>query len=211
VYVDNCGTSDASNIAANLQYATIRNSISVNATGTANGNGITIGHEGYPGIEAICENNLFLNNAAKAVFLQGSTTHDITVRNNIILDNGVGSSGLNSGGVAVYVGVEDSLIIDNEILGNRLGVSFMQTSENNMVEDNRIKSSTLHGVRSDGINNTLKDNALANASNILNDVNEVNLIKINNTETGVEPIDYSYLLSLPLTDLQRSVLEDYLN
>lgn len=211
VYVDNCGTSDASNIAANLQYATIRNSISANASGRDNGNGITIGHEGYPGIEAVCENNLFINNAAKGVFLQGTTTHATTVRNNIILKNGVGSSGLNSGGVAVYVSVEDSLIVDNEILGNRLGISFMQTSENNIAEDNRIKSSTLHGVRSDGINNTLKDNELANSSNILNDVNEVNLIKINNTETGEAPIDYSYLLSLPLTDLQRSVLVDFLN
>lgn len=211
VHVDNCGTSDASNIAANLQYATIRNSISVNASGTDNGNGITIGHEGYPAIEAVCENNLFINNAAKGVFLQGTTTHGTTVRNNIILNNGVGSSGLNSGGVAVYVGVEDSLIQNNEILGNRLGISFMQTSENNTAENNRIKSSTLHGVRSDGIDNTLKDNELANSSNILNDVNEVNLIKINNTETGPQTIDYSYLLSLPLTDLQRTVLTDFLN
>lgn len=211
VYVNNCGTSDASNIAANLQYATIRNSISINGIGTDNGNGITIGHEGYPGINSVCENNLFLNNAAKGVFLQGSTTHDIIVTNNIILDNGVGSSGLNSGGVAIYVGLEDCLIIDNEILGNRLGVSFMETSENNIVENNRIKSSTLHGVRSDGLNNTLKENVLANSSNIFNDVHEVNLIEINNTETGEEPLDSRYLLSLPLTDLQRSVLAEYID
>jgi hypothetical protein len=211
VYVDNCGRSDASNITVNLQYATIRNSISANGTGTDNGNGITIGHEGWPAIESVCENNLFINNSAKGVFLQGTTTRDVIVRNNIILDNGVGSSGLNSGGVAIYVGIRDSLIIDNEILGNRLGVSFMQTSNNNIVENNRIKSSKLYGVRSDGINNTLKDNLLANASNILNDVNEVNLIKINNTESGEETIDYSFLLGLPLTDLQRSVLEEYLN
>jgi hypothetical protein len=211
VYVNNCGTSDASNIAANLQYATMRNSICINGAGTDNGNGITIGHPGYPGIEAICENNLFINHAAKGVFLQGPTTRDIIVRNNIILDNGVGSSGPNSAGVGFYYGIEDSVIIDNEILGNRQGISFEQTSENNIVENNRIKSSTLYGVRSEGINNTLKDNILANDVNVLNGVNEVNLIKINNTETGEEVLDYSYLLDLPLTDLQRSVLTEYLD
>jgi parallel beta-helix repeat protein len=103
------------------------------------------------------------------------------------------------------------VIIDNEILGNRQGISFEQTSENNIVENNRIKSSTLYGVRSEGINNTLKDNILANDVNVLNGVNEVNLIKINNTETGEEVLDYSYLLDLPLTDLQRSVLTEYLD
>ena len=145
------------------------------------------------------------------MFLQGTTTRDIIVRNNIILDNGVGSSGPNSGGVAFYYGIEDSVIINNEILGNRLGISFEQTSENNIVEDNRIQSSTLYGVRSDGINNTLKDNLLANSINVSNGVNEVNLIKINNTESGEETLDYSYLLSLPLTDLQLSVLAEYLD
>jgi nitrous oxidase accessory protein NosD len=209
--VDNCGTSDASNIAVNLQYATIRNSISVNGTGTDNGNGITIGHEGWPAIESVCENNLFLNNSAKGVFLQGTTTRDIIVRNNIILNNGVGSSGLNSGGIAVYVGIQDSVMTNNEILGNRLGISFMQTSADNLAENNRIKSSTMAGVRSDGINNTLKDNELANSTNVAHGINEVNLVEVNNTETGEQPIDYSYLLDLPLTDLQRSVLQAFLD
>lgn len=211
VYVDNCGTSDASNIAVNLQYATIRNSISANGTGTDNGNGITIGHEGWPAIESVCENNLFLNNSAKGIFLQGTATRDIIVRNNIILSNGVGSSGLNSGGIAVYIGIRDSSMVNNEILGNRLGISFMQTSENNLAENNRIKSSTLAGVRSDGINNTLKDNSLANSTNIANGVNEVNLVEINNTETGEQSLDYGYLLNLPLTDRQRAVLTEFLN
>lgn len=211
VFVDNCGTSDASNIAMNLQDGIFENSISINASGKTNGNGLTIGHEGYPAFNSIIRNNLFINNATKGVWSQGSTNTYISILNNIIIDNGNDSIHPNSAGITVYFGALRTLIQGNEIIGNIRGVNLSNTSANTSIIDNRITNSDLYGIDNDGLNTIIKSNDLSNSINIFNDVNYTNLIDTNNRKLGLIAIDYARLKTLPwLTDLQKEVLNELL-
>jgi hypothetical protein len=209
VYVDNCGTSNASNITMNLQNGIFENSISINASGSANGNGLTIGHEGYPAFNSIVRNNLFINNATKGVFIQGSTNKDISVLSNIIMHNGNGSVHSNSAGITTYYGVSNTIISNNEIIGNLRGVNMTRTSTNTLIVNNRITASELYGIDSDGLHSIVKDCDLSNATNIFHDKGEVDLKVVNNVSfSPLTTIDYRYLDALPwLTDLQRAVLK----
>jgi hypothetical protein len=211
VYVDNCGTSNASNITMNLQNGIFENSISINASGSINGNGLTIGHEGYPAFNSIVRNNLFINNATKGIFIQGSTNTNIIVTDNIIMSNGNKSLHENSAGITTYFGVSNTLISNNEIIGNLRGVNMTNTSTNTTIINNRITTNDLYGIDSDGLNSTIKDCYLYNATNIFHGTQEVNLTTINNViSSSKNPIDYSYLLALPwLTDVQKEVLGNY--
>ncbi|MEQ8216668.1 MAG: right-handed parallel beta-helix repeat-containing protein [Arenibacter sp.] len=212
VYVDNCGTSDASNIAINLQNGIFENSISINARGKNNGNGLTVGHEGYPAFNSVIRNNLFINNATKGVWLQGSTNSDISILNNIIVNNGNGSKHPNSAGVTVYFGALRTLIQGNEILGNMRGVNLSNTSGTTTILDNRIINNDLNGIENDGLNTSIKSNHLSNTTNIFNDDNYTNLTETNNNKQGLIPIDYSRLKTLPwLTDKQKTVIYKLVN
>lgn len=184
-YVDNCGTSNASNIATNLQYGVVKNCIIINGTGTTNGNGITLGHEGYPALDCVFENNLVANNNSKGVFVQGSTCDKVKIRNNIILENGLGTNHLSSAGIAVYYAVNNTLIENNEIIGNKRGIELRQTSLNTSIINNRMTNNILENVLDAGINTIIENN------------NEIT--------------DLSYLFDLPLTDLQLSVLATFIN
>lgn len=210
VYVDNCGTSDASNITMNLQDGIFENSISINASGKTNGNGLTIGHEGYPAFNSIIRNNLFINNATKGVWLQGSTNTDISILNNIIIDNGNGSIYPNSAGVTVYFGALRTLIQGNEIIGNIRGVNLSNTSATTTIIDNRIANSDLYGIDNDGLSTRIISNDLSNSTNIFNDANSTNLIETNNIKSGMIHKDYdTRSKTLPwLTDLQKVVLKE---
>ena len=212
VYVDNCGTSDASNITMNLQDGIFENSISINAPGKTNGNGLTIGHEGYPAFNSIIRNNLFINNATKGVWLQGSNNTDISILNNIIIDNGNGSIHPNSAGVTVYSGALRTLIQGNEIIGNIRGVNLSNTSTATTIIDNRITNSDLYGIDNDGLSTRIKSNDLSNSTNIFNDVNYTNLTEANNIKLGSNPLDYKRLKTLPwLTDVQIEALDKLIN
>jgi nitrous oxidase accessory protein NosD len=213
VYVDNCGTSDASNITMNLQEGIFENSISINAPGKNNGNGLTIGHEGYPAFNSIIRNNLFINNATKGVWLQGSTNTDISILNNIIINNGNGSIHPNSAGVTVYFGALRTLIQGNEIIGNIRGVNLSNTSATTTIIDNRIINSELYGIDNDGLSTRIISNDLSNSTNIFNDSNYANLIETNNIKLDLIHKDYDIrLMTLPwLTDLQKVVLKELLD
>ena len=212
VYVDNCGTSDASNISMNLQDGIFENSISTNASGTRNGNGLTIGHEGYPAYNSIIRNNLFINNATKGVWLQGSTNADISILDNIIIKNGKGSRHSNSAGVTVYFGAKRTLIKCNEIIENIRGVNLSKTSNRTTIIENRIVNNDLYGIDNDGLNTKIESNDLSNYMNIFNDANFKNLIETNNIKLSSIPDDYARIKTLPwLTDLQKKVLNEFLN
>jgi hypothetical protein len=211
VYVNNCGTSDGSNITMNLQDGIFENSISINASGKTDGNGLTIGHEGYPAFNSTIRNNLFINNATKGVWLQGSTNTDISILNNIIIDNGNGSKHANSAGVTVYFGALRTLIQGNDIIGNIRGVNLANTSSMTTILDNRIKNNSLYGIDNDGINTKIRTNDLSNTTNIFNDVNHTKLIETNNIKSGSNPIDYTRLKALTwLSAIQKEVLTDFL-
>ena len=212
VYVDNCGTSDASNITMNLQDGIFENSISINASGTTNGNGLTIGHEGYPAFNSIIRNNIFINNATKGVWSQGSTNTDISILNNIIMGNGNGSIHPNSAGITVYFGALRTLIQGNEILGNIRGVNLTNTSGTTTIIYNTIINNDHYGIVNDGLDTTIKSNQLSNTTNIFNDDNSTNLKEINNSKFGLNAKDYSRLKTLPwLTELQKAVLNTFIN
>ena len=212
VYVDNCGTSDASNISMNLQDGIFENSISINARGKANGNGLTIGHEGYPAYNSIIRNNLFINNATKGVWLQGSTNADISILDNIIIKNGKGSRHSNSAGVTVYFGAIRTLIKCNEIIENIRGVNLSKTSKTTTILENKITNSDLYGIDNDGINTKIESNDLSNSINIFNDVHYKNLIETNNMKSSLISKDFARIKRLPwLTDLQKEVLYELLN
>ena len=212
VYVDGCGTSDASNITMNLQEGIFENSISINASGKTNGNGLTIGHEGYPAFNVIIRNNLFINNATKGVWSQGSTNTDISILNNIIMANGTGSKHPNSAGVTVYFGALRTLIQGNEILGNIRGVNLTNTSSTTSIIDNRITNSDLYGIDNDGISSTINSNYLSNRKNIFNDTKFTNLTDTKNIKVDLNLVDYNSLKRVKwLTDLQKEVLNRFVN
>ncbi len=173
---------------------------------------LQIGHEGYPAFNSIIRNNLFINNATKGVWSQGSTNTDISILNNIIIDNGNGSKHPNSAGVTVYFGALRTLIQGNEILGNIRGVNLSNTSGTTTIIDNRISNSDLYGIDNDGISTSIKSNHLSNITNIFNDDNYTNLTETNNIKLGLIPIDYTRLTTLPwLTGLQKEVLHKLIN
>ena len=211
VYVDNCGTSDASNISMNLQEGIFENSISINASGKNNGNGLTIGHEGYPAFNSIIRNNIFMNNATKGVWLQGRTNTNVSILNNIIINNGNGSKHPNSAGVTVYFGASRTLIKGNEIIGNIRGINLSKTSSVTTIIDNRITNSDLYGIDNDGVNTKIESNDLSNSTNIFNDINNTKLIENNNNKLGLVPKNHTRLKTLPwLTDIQKEVLNELL-
>ncbi len=212
VYVDNCGTSDASNITMNMQNGIFENSISINAPGVTNGNGLTLGHKGYPSFNTIVRNNLFINNGTKGVWSQGSTNHDISILDNIVMSNGNGSMHPNSAGVDAYYGTIRMVIQGNEVLENIRGVCLAETTTTTTIFDNRIINSDLYGIDNDGFDTLIDNNKLSNALNIFNDVNYTNLTATNNVEKGAEAsIDYTYLDALDwLSDQQREVLNDFI-
>lgn len=201
-YVDNCGTSDGSNIACGAERLVVTNNISINASGERNGNGITMGHAGSPATDSLCSNNVIVNNAAKGIFLQAGNT--MTIRDNIVINNGVGNEGTNASGIANYS--QFHVIENNTLLENRFGISLHNGSLDIVVRNNRIASSAVAGIRNDGISTYVHDNEFANAVNIRNDANSTNLRFEDNIETAPMPVDYSFLSDLPLTPLQLEVL-----
>ena len=181
LYVDNCGTSDGSNMSLNSEGMLVINNTSINASGKRNGNGITLGHDGSPASYSVCVDNMIKNNWAKGIFIQGKNTKNIFVSGNTIIDNGKNSEGTNSGGIAVYSHSNGHLISENIIIGNRLGISLHKTSANIAIINNKISSSTLYGIRNDGENMTIEGNYLSNERNIQNGNNHKNLSFINNS------------------------------
>ncbi|WP_149302669.1 right-handed parallel beta-helix repeat-containing protein [Pareuzebyella sediminis] len=188
LYVDNCGTSDGSNMSLNSEALLVINNVSINAKGKNNGNGMTLGHDGSPASNSVCINNIIKNNRAKGIFIQGKNTKNVLVFNNMIIGNGKYSEGTNSGGIAVYSYTEGHLLSDNIIVGNKLGVSLHRTSKNVSIINNHIASSTLFGIRNDGENIQIIDNYLSNDKNIYNGMNHKNLSFRNNVTT-VKTID----------------------
>lgn len=194
----------------NLQNGIFENSIRINAPGSVNGNGLTFGHESYPAFNSIVRNNLFVNNATKGIFIQGSTNTDISVSNNIIMNNGNDSEHLNSDGVTTYFCVSNTQISNNEIIGNLRGVNMTNTSTNTTITNNKTTSNDLYEIDSDGLNSIVQDCYLPNAINIYNDAQETNLTEINNALLSAQiHVNYSYLHALSwLTDLKREVLQN---
>lgn len=176
LFVDNCGTSDGSNMSLNSERLLVINNTSINASGIRNGNGITLGHDGAPASYSVCTNNLIFNNASKGIFIQGKNTKNVVVSNNTIKSNGIASKGTNSGGVAVYSGSKGHLIYNNSINGNRLGVSLHRSSQNVSILNNQIVASRLFGIRIDGENIIVRDNYFFNRINVYEGKNSQNLV-----------------------------------
>ncbi|GAA4898058.1 hypothetical protein GCM10023311_23560 [Flaviramulus aquimarinus] len=209
-YVDNCGTSNASNIASGAERIIVTNNISVNSLGDVNGNGITMGHAGFPSTDATCSNNIIVNNTAKGIFLQAG--NNMIVKNNIVINNGIDNNGTNSGGIANYS--KSNLIEGNYVIGNRLGISLHNGSFNMVIKNNSILSSIIYGIRNDGVNTTVQNNSLGNTTNIFNNPEKnsiANLTFSNNNEMPpVFPVDYSFISDLNLTDFQNEILRKLL-
>ncbi|MDB4293679.1 right-handed parallel beta-helix repeat-containing protein, partial [Maribacter sp.] len=184
LFVDNCGTSDGSNMSLNAERLLVINNTSINAGGKRNGNGITLGHDNGPASYSVCMNNIVTNNRAKGIFIQGRNTINVVVSNNTVIGNGNQSLGTNSGGIAVYSGSSGHMISENIISGNRLGISLHKTSQNVVILNNQINSSTLYGIRNDGENSMIKDNYLFNTINVFNGNNHKNPSFINNITTS---------------------------
>ena len=180
LYVDNCGTSDGSNMSLNSERMLVINNTSINASGTRNGNGITLGHDGGPASYSVCSNNFISNNKAKGIFIQGKNTKNVLVLENTIIGNGNDSDGTNSGGIAVYSNTRGHLISDNKIKNNRLGISLHKTSQHVSIINNKITSSALFVIRNDGENTTIQANYFYNVTNIQNGRNYKNLMLKNN-------------------------------
>jgi len=184
--VDDCGQSDASNITSNMVNGIFRNNISINASGTVNGNGFTLGHPlGYDAHNTIVEGNVFYNNAAKGIALQGENTSGNTIINNTIIENGVGSTGTNSGGVALLGGFENT-ISNNVINGNRYGISVDTGNVDIKITNNRIINSTSYGIRNNAIRTKVTDNFIFGnvAGSYLNAVNSTQPFYSNNSEAS---------------------------
>jgi parallel beta-helix repeat protein len=180
LYVDNCGTSDGSNMSLNSEGLLVTNNTSINASGKRNGNGITLGHNGAPASYSVCMNNLVSNNHAKGIFIQGKNTKNVVLLENTVINNGIHSEGTNSGGIAVYSHTKGHLISNNRITGNRLGISLHKTSQDVLILNNQITNSTKFGIRNNGEHIVIQDNYMFNHTNIENQKNSKNLILKNN-------------------------------
>ncbi len=159
VMVDSCGTSDASNITANMRNGLFMHNTSINAPGTNNGNGFTLGHSGgYDAYNTLVIGNVFEGNVAKGIYLQGTNTDGNVISNNIITNNGVGSGGANSGGISIASGSMNKFT-NNTVKGNKHGVSIVNGSVGNIISNNTIEDSTVgYGIKNDGQETIIKDN-----------------------------------------------------
>ncbi len=188
VLVDNCGTSDASNITANMRHGKFINNTSINASGTNNGNGFTLGHaNGYDAYNTLVIGNIFDGNAAKGIYLQGTDTKGNIISNNIITNNGVGSGGANSGGISIATG-SGNKFTNNTLKGNKYGISIVNGSVGNLVTSNTIENSTAHGIKNDGQKTRIENNYFSTntSGSVLHDTNATLYSWIGNTEEGLE-------------------------
>lgn len=166
--VDNCGQGSvpdgASNITANMVNGIFRGNVSINAGGTINGNGFTLGHPlGYDAHDNVIEGNFFGFNYTKGLFLQGTATDGNTITNNIFLGNGAGSTGTNSSGLGIAGGTRN-IISNNVFDGNRYGISIDSGNTSNVIQGNVIENSISAGIRDAGISTKIQNNILrANA------------------------------------------------
>tara|TARA_R110002096_G_scaffold279112_2_gene473301 strand:+ start:788 stop:2359 length:1572 start_codon:yes stop_codon:yes gene_type:complete len=221
---DNCGNFEngrgASNATANLRNSSFTNNTSINATGTANSNGFTLGH---PTAEAgdlaaynnLVDGNLIMNCDTKGIVIQGAGSYANIISNNIIINCGLlAGTNRNNAGIALLQGTIVQ-IENNQIIGCQQGISINNGVVDTYIFENTIKNSVDRGIRNDGINTTVQGNNLRNLTNIFSNPNKIkdaNLIFTNNNETPPEiPVNYSLILDLNLTVLQKDVLKKLLN
>ena len=146
----NTGKSNASGMSLNSTNMIVTHNTSYNNAGTSpdNGNGITLGHIGAPADNSFVAYNTIYGNEAKGIWLQ--TGDNVTIQNNIISTNGVGSIGLNSGGIGVNGTVTNAKLIDNTLDGNRYGYSLSSGSTGTIIKGGVAINSTTRSVRDDG-------------------------------------------------------------
>ena len=221
---DNCGNPQngrgASNATANLRNSSFTNNASINATGTANSNGFTLGHpaaepEDMAAYNNLVDGNLIMNCDTKGIVIQGADSYANIISNNIIINCGLlAGTNLNNAGIALLQGTIVQ-IENNQIIGCQQGISINNGVVDTFIFENTIKNSVDRGIRNDGINTTVQGNNLRNLTNIFSNPNRImdaNLIFTNNNETPPEiPVDYSSILDLNLTVLQKDVLKKLLN
>ena len=221
---DNCGNPQsglgASNATASLRNSKFTNNVSINATGTRNSNGFTLGHPAagggdYSAYNNLIDGNLIMNCDTKGIVIQGAGSYANIISNNIIINCGLlPGTNRNNAGIALLQG-KIVHIENNQIIGCQQGISINNGVVDTYIFENTIKNSVDRGIRNDGVNTTVQGNNLKNLTNIFSNPNKIkdaNLIFKNNNETPPEtPVDYSLILDLNLTALQKDVLKKLLN
>ena len=164
VHVDACGvdgfaTAGNSNITMNMRWGKFINNISTNAPGVTNGYGFTLGHPSpFDAWYTVVAGNTFSGNAAKGVFIQGSSSTGLNITDNIITENGFGSVAANSGGIATNEGLSMTFS-KNTIRGNKNGITIGNGTIGAVIKNNDIQDSTQYGVFvANGVDTRIEDN-----------------------------------------------------
>jgi parallel beta-helix repeat protein len=164
VLVDNAGRlpspDGASNITMDLRGGKVINCTSINASGTVNGYGLTVGHpDPFFAYNTVVSNNHFEGNAVNGIRVQGLSTKGITIEGNTFINNG--NAVVDGGAGGININQATSVTVSNNYFqNNRHGVITSNGATNNVISNNVIEDSNQFGINLGSSGNFIKNNTL---------------------------------------------------
>jgi len=164
VFVDNAGRlpapNGASNITMDMRDGKFINSTSINASGSTNGYGLTLGHPDPDfALNTLVSNNYFEGNAVNGIRIQGNSTRGLTITGNTFINNGNGSTDSGAGGININAG-KSNIVSNNFFNNNRHGVITSNGATDNIIDNNIIENSNQHGINLASNENFVRNNKL---------------------------------------------------